>query len=74
MFQAFMRFPALERITGIEPVTSAWEAEVLPLNYIRKNKFIITQRQWKVKIFIKTCFTFSNLNKIRPVIFMIRFR
>lgn len=26
----------LERITGIEPALSAWEAEVLPLNYIRK--------------------------------------
>ena len=26
----------LERMMGIEPTTSAWEAEVLPLNYIRK--------------------------------------
>ena len=25
----------MERITGIEPALSAWEAEVLPLNYIR---------------------------------------
>ena len=25
----------LERVTGIEPALSAWEAEVLPLNYIR---------------------------------------
>ena len=25
-----------ERMTGIEPALSAWEAEVLPLNYIRK--------------------------------------
>lgn len=25
----------LERMTGIEPALSAWEAEVLPLNYIR---------------------------------------
>ncbi len=24
----------LEQITGIEPAWSAWEAEVLPLNYI----------------------------------------
>ena len=24
-----------ERMTGIEPALSAWEAEVLPLNYIR---------------------------------------
>ena len=26
----------LERMTGIEPALSAWEADVLPLNYIRK--------------------------------------
>jgi hypothetical protein len=26
---------ALERMTGIEPAFSAWEADVLPLNYIR---------------------------------------
>jgi hypothetical protein len=25
----------LERTTGIEPAFSAWEADVLPLNYIR---------------------------------------
>lgn len=25
----------VERMTGIEPALSAWEAEVLPLNYIR---------------------------------------
>ena len=27
-------FP-VERVTGIEPALSAWEAEVLPLNYTR---------------------------------------
>ena len=26
----------LERVTGIEPAFSAWEADVLPLNYTRK--------------------------------------
>ena len=25
----------LERMTGIEPATEAWEASILPLNYIR---------------------------------------
>ena len=25
----------LERVVGIEPTLSAWEAEVLPLNYTR---------------------------------------
>jgi hypothetical protein len=26
----------VERMTGIEPALSAWEADVLPLNYIRR--------------------------------------
>ena len=28
----------MERMTGIEPAYSAWEADVLPLNYIRDCK------------------------------------
>lgn len=28
----------MEQIAGIEPVPSAWEAEVLPLNYICRGK------------------------------------
>ena len=28
--------PELERVAGIEPASSAWKAEVLPLNYTRK--------------------------------------
>ena len=31
----------LERMTGIEPAFSAWEADVLPLNYIRRGAQII---------------------------------
>ncbi len=31
----------MERIAGIEPVTSAWEANILPLNYIRMSVFIL---------------------------------
>ena len=27
---------ALERVVGIEPTSSAWKAEVLPLNYTRQ--------------------------------------
>ena len=27
---------SLERVTGIEPALSAWEADVLPLNYTRE--------------------------------------
>ena len=26
----------MERVTGIEPALSAWEADVLPLNYTRE--------------------------------------
>jgi hypothetical protein len=29
------RMGGLERVMGIEPTPSAWEAEVLPLNYTR---------------------------------------
>jgi hypothetical protein len=32
---ALTRRFVLERMTGIEPALSAWEADVLPLNYIR---------------------------------------
>ena len=28
--------PSVERVTGIEPALSAWEADVLPLNYTRR--------------------------------------
>ena len=28
----------LERVTGIEPALSAWEADVLPLNYTRAHR------------------------------------
>ena len=33
----------IERVMGIEPTLSAWEAEVLPLNYTRKVKSITLQ-------------------------------
>ena len=29
----------LERVTGIEPAFSAWEADVLPLNYTRRRDY-----------------------------------
>ncbi len=31
-----LSYRPLERVMGIEPTTSAWKAEVLPLNYTRK--------------------------------------
>ena len=34
---AVTRWFRLERVTGIEPAFSAWEADVLPLNYTRSN-------------------------------------
>jgi hypothetical protein len=30
-----MKWTLAERVTGIEPALSAWEADVLPLNYTR---------------------------------------
>ena len=33
--EPLIRGNAVERMTGIEPALSAWEADVLPLNYIR---------------------------------------
>ena len=30
------RPPCLERVMGVEPTSSAWKAEVLPLNYTRE--------------------------------------
>ena len=49
----------LERVMGIEPTRSAWEADILPLNYTR------------VKLFCKTYFiTFFCLLKglfIKPI-------
>ena len=33
--QVLLRYEALERVTRIELALSAWEADVLPLNYTR---------------------------------------
>ena len=30
----------MERTTGIEPASSAWEADVLPINYVRNANII----------------------------------
>jgi hypothetical protein len=32
----------VERVTGIEPALSAWEADVLPLNYTRGGDGAVT--------------------------------
>jgi hypothetical protein len=34
----------VERVTGIEPALSAWEAEVLPLNYTRMTSLPLVAR------------------------------
>ena len=34
--RSFLLSGTLERVTGIEPAFSAWEADVLPLNYTRE--------------------------------------
>ena len=33
----------MERVTGIEPAFSAWEADVLPLNYTRRTNVRLVQ-------------------------------
>ena len=37
--------PSVERETGIEPVSLAWKAKVLPLNYSRPAKLPSTKKQ-----------------------------
>lgn len=44
----------MERTRGIEPPTSAWEADVLPLNYVREQ---IQQ--------LLLCFNFRNLSRVK---------
>ena len=41
----------LERVTGIEPALSAWEADVLPLNYtrVRSTLYRIGRREHRVE-------------------------
>jgi hypothetical protein len=34
----------VERVTGIEPAFSAWEADVLPLNYTREDRKNLARR------------------------------
>src|SRR5215213_4981866 len=40
------RSASLERVTGIEPAFSAWEADVLPLNYTRAGGDRSLRRRW----------------------------
>ncbi len=35
-----------ERMTGVEPASTAWEAVVLPMNYIRRRRFWRTSGQY----------------------------
>ena len=35
------RIGGLERVKGIEPSFSAWEADVLPLNYTRDDSYTV---------------------------------
>ena len=42
----------MERVKGIEPSCSAWEADVLPLNYTRTSTIIIFNSQVNYKIIL----------------------
>jgi hypothetical protein len=38
-------------VTGIEPALSAWEADVLPLNYTRKRRpLYLVPRPWRMHL------------------------
>ena len=56
--------PHLERVTGIEPACSAWEADALPLSYTRTHSVvlrIITQEilffNGVIRFFLQNVFT-----------------
>lgn len=44
VFQGLAAFVILERKRGIEPPNSAWEADVLPLNYSRNATYHTTDK------------------------------
>ena len=47
----------LERVMGIEPTSSAWKAEVLPLNYTRQHSQADTNLAGMLSFIIKLAFT-----------------
>ena len=61
----------MERVKGIEPSSSAWKAEVLPLNYTRKQDSFFNDKYYynnnvkinQVKFYFKLTFS-SNRHKI----------
>ena len=57
-------------MAGIEPATSAWKAEVLPLNYIRKTHLIYAVTNYSsncaivkkiLRIGQESCYSLPNL-------------
>ena len=46
----------MEQVRGIEPPCSAWEADILPLNYTRKFFCIIADLKEKCKLFLPARF------------------
>ena len=49
---------SLERVTGIEPALSAWEADVLPLNYTRAHEhgFVTLAAEPACAVFAQTSY------------------
>ena len=60
--------PTLERVAGIEPASSAWKAEVLPLNYTRYTRnqvvFESVQAQIRRKPFPSAGLTLHNHTQV----------
>ncbi len=59
---------ALERATGIEPAFSAWEADVLPLNYTRMNLFLIPNTIVSIYMILSDKSIWEQINLGRVVI------
>ncbi len=59
---------ASERATGIEPAFSAWEADVLPLNYTRMNLFLIPNTIVSIYMILSDKSIWEQINLGRVVI------
>ena len=58
----------LERIMGIEPTSTAWEAVVLPMNYIRVAYYYITPLKKFQEEYLELDYIFSCIAKRRDAL------
>jgi hypothetical protein len=60
------RLVSLERATGIEPVSEAWEASILPLNYARSARAIVLRDRLSVQGFARRRMSHAARQRMRP--------